>query len=531
MQPVPVPSRRRRYVKRSVTGCRTCRTRRIKCDEAPDACNNCTSTGRKCEGYDQSRLPIKKRPSTLVGLPDLGGSLGWAVTSDEKRCFFYFQHNSVPSLVGFFDSQLWQQLALQMSRADPAVYHAANVLSALHEDSEITKMRQVGEDLQRPRHRFALEQATRSIGLLNRRRASQDPELPEIMLICCLIFVIAELLLGRYSNALGHLRNGLRILKETQESSAQPVALSIVEAFRFLDVQSSHYVPGGRPFLFGGDEEVEIYLDEDFDRPLQTLKDARCRVTRLLNVGLPFLAKRYLLSGDGVQAHYNELSRRQERILSLYNRFRSQFDIFYDQHYSSLSYKEQRGADTIRLQYLSQLVAIKALLFDGHVPDNFAPEYVTLLTTHEAFLNKYPERPTITLDVGIIPGLYTVAARSPRYPLRLKAIRALMAWPHNEGIINSNLAASLAIKSLKAELQTRDQRDMPQLMDGAEEELNQFLHDTMASAPDVTTWTSVRAAGLADKDKERSVTPSESGTEEKGTSPSSVWTDDSTSTI
>jgi Fungal Zn(2)-Cys(6) binuclear cluster domain len=36
--------------KRTKTGCQTCRSRRIKCDEAKPVCNNCTKGKRICEG-------------------------------------------------------------------------------------------------------------------------------------------------------------------------------------------------------------------------------------------------------------------------------------------------------------------------------------------------------------------------------------------------------------------------------------------------------------------------------------------------
>lgn len=36
--------------KRTKTGCQTCRTRRIKCDEGKPECNNCIKSKRNCGG-------------------------------------------------------------------------------------------------------------------------------------------------------------------------------------------------------------------------------------------------------------------------------------------------------------------------------------------------------------------------------------------------------------------------------------------------------------------------------------------------
>ncbi|KAE8139011.1 hypothetical protein BDV38DRAFT_291729 [Aspergillus pseudotamarii] len=497
------PPRRRKRGRRSMTGCRTCRARRIKCDEAPIKCNNCASAGLKCEGYDLCRLPIKRK-SPLGRIPEVELCLGWVPTADERRCFSYFQYRSIPSLAGFFDSQLWQQLALQMSRADQAVYHAANALSALHEDSETTKLLLVGENLRRPLHRFALEQASRSFALLNRRCASQDPERLEIVLLCCLLFVLAELLLGQYTRALQHLRGGLRILKESPHAQKQRIPSCVIQAFRQLDVQSAHF--GSGPFLFANDGLKEL-SDEDFIRPLHSLEEIRHNMNSLLHAGVHFLANRWLLSSTEVQANYSKLCLRQQRILSLYTRFRRQFETFYDQYYPTLSYRGQQSADIVRLQYRSQLVAVKTCLMKKPVPNDLIPEYEDLLLAHETYMAKFTERPTITLDLGIIPGLHTVAVNCPRYALRLRAIRALLSWPHYEGIISSTFAASIAIVSLKAELEAKDQQGTSNIIGETEERIARYLFDTVTSTQNIPNWTTVRASRFLEHYKEAKPSP------------------------
>ena len=49
---MPPATKRSRASKPKVrTGCLTCKIRRVKCDEGKPACQKCTSTGRKCDGY------------------------------------------------------------------------------------------------------------------------------------------------------------------------------------------------------------------------------------------------------------------------------------------------------------------------------------------------------------------------------------------------------------------------------------------------------------------------------------------------
>ncbi|KAL3470982.1 hypothetical protein BJX99DRAFT_250819 [Aspergillus californicus] len=53
------------YPGRPSTGCKTCRSRRIKCDEARPHCNACVRTGRECPGY-RHPLDVMLRPQTVT---------------------------------------------------------------------------------------------------------------------------------------------------------------------------------------------------------------------------------------------------------------------------------------------------------------------------------------------------------------------------------------------------------------------------------------------------------------------------------
>ncbi|KOC12160.1 hypothetical protein AFLA70_50g003620 [Aspergillus flavus AF70] len=307
---------------------------------------------------------------------------------------------------------------------EPAVYHAANMLGAVQEDSEENSMRLAGVNLHRPRHRFALEQSARSFALLHKRHASHDPQFKEVTLVCCLLFTLSELLLGQYDTALQHLRSGLQILNEaaTYMHCLSAIDQSLVEAFVRLDAQSSHFGKDG-PLLHLNKEGEEKWSHSDTMSLPRNVQEARRELNHVLSKGIPFLSECWSLS-----------------------------KLFCEQSYAKLSPKEQRGVDIIRLHYLAQILSIKTCFFNGPIPGYLTPEYVSLLSAHEALMAKFPERSTTTLDNGIIPGLYVVASKCPDYRIRLRAIKALQSWPHCEGLINSNIAASLAFESLKREL-------------------------------------------------------------------------------
>ncbi|KAE8381269.1 hypothetical protein BDV26DRAFT_95727 [Aspergillus bertholletiae] len=495
---VPVPRQRRAQRKRSKTGCRTCRARHIKCDESPGSvCQNCTSTGRICEGYDMCRLPHKR---TVVHLPNTMNHLSWIMNSDEKRCFSYFHHHSISSLISFFDSPLWQRLVRQLSHTEPAVYHAANVLGAVQEDSEESGMRLAGVNLYRPRHRFALEQSARSFALLNERHASHDPLFKEVTLVCCLLFTLSELLLGQYNTALQHLQSGIRILNESEEytHSFPTIDQSLVEAFMRLDIQSSHFGTRGPLLHMNKDAKKQWPSGNTGDTsPLpRNVQEARQELNRVLSKGIPFLSECWVLSSTEIKLNYNSMRLRQQSLLTSLTHHRQRLESFCKLSYANLSPKEQRGAEILRLHYLAQILSVKTCFFNGPIPGYLTPEYVALLSAHEELMEKFPERSTMTLDNGIIPGLYIVASKCPDYQVRLRAIKALQSWPHCEGLINSNVAASLTLESLKRELLKGKKSELSLIVGNNEEELVRFLFDTLSSTEHAAHWSPIRASRI-----------------------------------
>ncbi|KAJ5523605.1 hypothetical protein N7513_013149 [Penicillium frequentans] len=447
-------------------------------------CNKYRSDCRKCDGYDLHRLPVKKRAPSFAQIDY--PHLGWVTTMDEQRCFSYFRHCSIPGLGVFFDSPLWQKIILQISHTDPAVYHAANMLGALHEDSGANEMRLSGENLQRARHRFALQQASRAYSHLSQRQTSNDPQYRKVTLVCCLLFVMSELLLGR----------GLRILKETQDyHSTISLDNSLVHIFQRLDIESAHF-GAGTPFLF-----THFGVDDDVHTPdqfykMQTVSDVHRSVTLLLNMGIPFLARCWPLSAVEIAAEYDELFQKQQQILSLNSEFQRHFGIFHSNFYHTLRIRDQQGVDLLQLQSLGQILSLKTCLVKGPVPASLTPEYISLFSAHHAFLAKSFDRPTFTLDYGVVPGLWVVASQCPDYSIRLQAIYTLQTWPHCEGIINSNVIVSMALKKLKAELLSHGQLYSSIIDSDTEEKLSRFLFDTLMSTKQVTNWSFIRGSDL-----------------------------------
>lgn len=459
--------RHRKYIsKRSRTGCRTCRARHVKCDEAPGACRNCTSSGRACEGYDLQRLPppcrtSKKKTPWGKLLPEVGGGIRWITNTDELRCFSYFQYYTIPTLSSFFNSSLWDKLVLQMSYTEPAVYHAAVALSAIHQDVEMHGMPLPGQELYNTWHRFTMEQAGRAYAILNERHYSQDPRLRQVMLLCCLLFVLIELLRGRYDDAFQHLEGGLRILKELKaqrqlviwSSHESAVEECLVAAFAQLDIQAANFKTGGS--ILRIENELSDYLHSD--PPLFTsLRDARRAAEPLLSRAFNFLMKSWPMSPKEVSLSYKYMHAEQQSLLSEISHFSSTFDAFTAIAYPRLPRKDQMGADMINIfRHTTSLSIRTALIRDESLLATYQPEYRANLLLVEDVMFKFPERPNYTLDMGVTPPLYIIAMGCPDYSLRWRAIELLREWPHREGVFDSNWAAFIAEEHVKLQLRGR----------------------------------------------------------------------------
>ncbi|GLB08386.1 hypothetical protein AtubIFM57258_004275 [Aspergillus tubingensis] len=456
-------TRRRPGCKRSRTGCRTCRARRVKCDETPGACHRCTSTGRVCDGYEVQRLPLVKNSGTKISA-DLGSGFRWTITSDERRCFSYFQHHTAPTFREMFDSALWQHLVLQMGQSEPAVYHATVALSAIHKDSETRGMPLAANfpgRSQGPWLRFAQEQLGRAFQILIRRRASPDPRLRNVTLLCCLLFVLSDLLQGHYDSAFTHLQSGLHILRELQAErelvAPTPrqdlVERCLVAAFAQLDIISAHYGVGG-PLLCIDSLPTQWQLRPTSAVGFANLKEARAAFNLVTSAAYRFMISGMGLSNGEITRNYTTIQSSQLRARSLASRFWQSFEPFYRSSYPILDRKEQRSAELIHLQYLALMVSLDTTPLAGNEAAlaAFTPALEKIVSFAESIMVRFPERPSVSIEVGVLPPLYDGAMICRDYRVRWRAIKLLRAWPHREGPFDSNWILALAEEALRLEL-------------------------------------------------------------------------------
>ncbi|GKZ75420.1 hypothetical protein AnigIFM56816_000072 [Aspergillus niger] len=387
------------------------------------------------------------------------------MSSDERRCFTYFQTHTVPRMVGFYDSELWQRLALQMSQAETAVCHAVVALGALHQDSEARGTTLQKVDLDRnDHHRFALEQYSRAITALQKRLPSNDPQVRLAVLMCCVAFIFFEYLQGNRGKAFTHLQNGLHVLANRKGDEARTLVLSKVlqpvqestaeraflRAFAQLDAQSAHFRVSGSVTTLGAQNGylTTDILNQEFD--FQSLEDVKDKLDPLGSVVFRFRTTcRPLLRNPMVDVL--QLSVQHHRIRTQLMKHISAFETFSAQfHPSKMTAKEARSMDMIRLHHIVLMVDLGTMLsLSELVYDPYLPQFRTFVNLCERIINsmraEYGTYLTkIVTDMGIIAPLGWTSLRCRDLPTRQRALSLLDSWPHCEGPYDSRFFATLA---------------------------------------------------------------------------------------
>ncbi|KAL2851490.1 hypothetical protein BJY01DRAFT_232916 [Aspergillus pseudoustus] len=472
--------RKKVFAPRSRTGCRSCRIRHIRCDESPGQCRNCTSAGWECEGYDVHRLPWGHLTRTGSGV-----QVAIAMTPDERHSFSYFQHRSIVHLTGLFDSPLWQQHVLQMCHADPAVFHAVNMLGAAHQECELNNMQLVDAAVQSHQvYRFALQQSARAMRLLNQRLSSRsnDPALIQVVLLCCLLFVMTDVLLGRYENAWTHLQCGMDIL---EDEKTPPVEPSLVAVFGRLDSQAALY---GRSQKVLRILQLPQFQEPPPLQPFTTFNQLQSAVSSILATGNRLVATCLNLPESSYLIHYAQLSLAQARLLSRITQFHVHFNRFATLYPATLTEKQRHGLDLLRILTMGHGLVIKISLMPDPLPASLLPEFLAVLEAHEAYIARdahyHHRRPTLTTDHGIIANAFTLATRAPDIPTRLRGLAVLRAWPHYEGLHNSAVATLLATNALKRHLRENGMEPGPALRTTKQDDafIGQFLRRVRSGA-------------------------------------------------
>ncbi|KAH6682219.1 C6 zinc finger domain protein [Plectosphaerella plurivora] len=417
--------------RRTKSGCRTCRIRKVKCDETFPACRRCATTGRKCDGYGirgGGHLVTITVPSPRV-----------ASTADHQA-MEWFCHRTAVKLQGSFYSDFWTSLLTQSSVGEPAVLHAVLALSCVHRQGIVGKEG-------RGQSTAALQHYGQAIRCLQPHFVAGDRLARRVALIACVVFTSLDLLRGHFATAFTHLESGRKLLV-WRGGGREYVDDWIEETFSRIDLQI-----GLMRFLHRG-----VFLT---GLPFQKVKMATSfRSIKEAWVGLEHLLLGSMALSSGTTKDPQEYEHLQQSVVDWQTAY-----IASRQFFLSHAPIEVQKADSILASYhaLASIMAAVShspndeMIFDQHTAA-FARLISRMLSV--SAMSKRHTTPTTPpafdmarsiIDMGCVIPLYYTALKCREHTLRQKAVIFLESTFHREGVWDAAMTARVARKVMELE--------------------------------------------------------------------------------
>ncbi|KAF2014609.1 hypothetical protein BU24DRAFT_217625 [Aaosphaeria arxii CBS 175.79] len=490
-----LPGRKKAWKPKTKTGCITCRSRRIKCDEEKPHCKRCTSTGRRCDGY--GALTLTAQTQQIIISPT-NTSLASAMnglqlnSAQEQEAFHFYQYRSVGEISGLYDKQFWEVQVLQAAQASAAVRHAVISLASLHRKFITGRMPVVPDDTSDKYLRFAWQQSNSAI-----RELLQSPTQTTIadkihLMTCCLLFHCIACIQGHQSTAFDHLRSGLKFMREVDQEIAAgcPVSQQNLAALRslryiFVDMDTQartilnekgqlEWEPFPKcdlavsPEPFKDFQDARFYFEatyaelqrvsievaqtplqeaEQVEKILQTLSDTRTQYQRgtvLLN---EFLQKVPRVTRQDEEAVISILLLHKYYGIIMWTRPR--FDG--TQVIADVDVDEEAPELEELLDLASQL--IHAPSTHTLAPESLPEDYYPSTQAHERSKSAKPAltNPVFSSGTRVLCALWMISCRAGDMELRRKAIAMMLDCPRREGVWDSVIAGRIAWETMRFE--------------------------------------------------------------------------------
>ncbi|KAI1619912.1 hypothetical protein EDD37DRAFT_642543 [Exophiala viscosa] len=247
----PSTKRVRKSTPKVRSGCLTCKTRKVKCDEQRPSCSRCLRAGRKCDGY----AAIKPNAITTSGIAAYSIPFKIPGSQTDRQLLHYYCCQASWILSTYTDPTLWTELILQRSHNEPIIRNALVALSSLHKDYLCGDFQPAsagdGESRSTPTPAKTASMIARCHRQL-RNYLSRNDASAQVALICSLIFYTFESLLGDSQKATWHLDRGLMLLKQShldEESHDDPLMVHLTTLLHNLDIQASAFDDRRAPML------------------------------------------------------------------------------------------------------------------------------------------------------------------------------------------------------------------------------------------------------------------------------------------
>ncbi|KAL4812127.1 hypothetical protein BDW67DRAFT_193972 [Aspergillus spinulosporus] len=456
---------KRKSTPRTRSGCRTCKVRRVKCDEQRPSCRRCLDTGRACDGYGIWGQPKSTRllPSPVYPLRTLPG-----LAEEERRCLDRFRVLLTDRLTRPFGSHFWSSLVLQLSLSEPAVLHASIALTSAYDSFASAQIREnVAMVASTP---FLLRQYNYAIRALLANEALKRAASLRVAAVSCILFICLEILRGDVDAMEVHFASGIKLLHQLQQqghtlAAATDTVLVKHDPKQFDDHLIDVFARLNLQFLMlgHGPQQKEAFVPyfqygraSHLPRRFFAVDEARQALNPILSsvMHLFMQVERLTRSTDAHPPPPSAVMlEKQKALRAAMEGWIASYDDSMEFAFVSVARQERlallmlRTYADVAVILLSTCFTVKETAYDAHLPvfESIIQRYSDVHSTDYPLLSDTCEPdPTFMIDTGLFPPLYFTALKCRNHATRHQALAILRQYVHMEGLWTGPMLARVA---------------------------------------------------------------------------------------
>ena len=454
------PKRTRESTSKVRTGCSTCRTRRVKCDESKPICRRCAVGGRNCE-YNTARALPPRRNVVTVYLPPTQSQPVFFVND---RCLDFFDQNLAAKLDGQLDTKFWSKLVLQLSHSEPSIRHAVSAISLLYQDVESSLRHPAGYVNANPEAQQKWNTAMKSLSA----RIQAHPNSNLVPLVCCLLFTCIEFLRGNGEYSMLHIQSGFNILAALRRNSDAAPNLGSDLSFDDLEAIEDHIVPMfSRLNLLcslAGRMAPPIHaLTAKEDSPQEDLSDSRRRLFEISDTCIRFI-REVSPRATSFEIDFEDFIE-QAKLQTRLDAWRDQLDELLERMQAVGNLAEQDALNLLLAHYKVIYIWLRVCTVPGEtVTDVYHTDFEEVVHHAEQITKPGVGMATpqpLSFDFHILGPLYFVAMKCRHPSIRRRALEMLQLAPRREGLWNAHHAYVTAKRVIELEERDLNRQALP----------------------------------------------------------------------
>ncbi|WYZ35212.1 hypothetical protein EsH8_I_001488 [Colletotrichum jinshuiense] len=472
--------RRRAGGPKARTGCATCKSRHVKCDERKPACFRCEKVGVLCEGYveridrrkrRQNQPPVRRTapqpiaPRSTLPNPDSCNSqlvlLSQAprsisslpkIFNKDGIYFDYFRHQVSTNLAGYYTSPTWSQLIVGEGLQDDCIHHSILAVGALMRStshdvkSGSPRKRPLLPVSDRPfvtEHReVALRHHVKAVTSLRERIGSMAASSPQTVVVTTLLLVIFELVQGEVRIAEQLLNSCLGVLKDfitmfegkanSDHGNSRDTEFDDMEHVLPCIAAMSHASQSLQPrrrYL----HPLKINLESEFHNPgSEPISKFFISWGRFFTFAISFIGNTTDAAAEGISLDtLRRLTLHQQTFLTHLQKWRS--IIQYYAQSPKVDHATKKGLRIAQIHWLLLHITLTCCLDPTEVAyDAFEIELRDLTTQCVSLYRdcvSHPRPTSVLLGQGLILPLCTVVRACRNHDIRMTALQALQEIP------------------------------------------------------------------------------------------------------